>query len=203
MRARMALMIANIKCEIREVRLNNKPKHMLKMSPKGTVPILILKDSIIEESMEIIDWVLNEKNIFQDQLSSEEKNITADSIKLFDTKFKDHLDRYKYSTRYENIDIEFHRSECIKILIELEKHITSASGDWIFNNSPSKLDICILPFVRQFRIANPNWFDQQSEIKKIRKVLNNFIQSNLFKQIMHDYEVWKKGDCPVYFPLDQ
>ena len=203
MRARMALMIANIKCEIREVRLNNKPKHMLKMSPKGTVPILIFKDSVIEESMEIIDWVLKEKNIFQDQLSSEEKNITADSIKLFDTKFKDHLDRYKYSTRYENIDIEFHRSECIKILIELEKHITSASGDWIFNNSPSKLDICILPFVRQFRIANPNWFDQQSEIKKIRKVLNNFIQSNLFKQIMHDYEVWKKGDCPVFFPLDQ
>ncbi len=203
MRARMALKIANIKCEIREVRLNNKPKHMLNVSPKGTVPILIFEDRIIEESMEIIDWVLKEKNIFQDHLSSDEKNITADSIKLFDTKFKNHLDRYKYSTRYENINIELHRTECIKILIELEKHITSASVNWIFGNSPSKLDISILPFVRQFRIANPNWFDQQSEIKKVRKVLNNFIQSNLFKQIMHDYEVWNEGDRPVYFPLDQ
>ncbi|MDC3161961.1 glutathione S-transferase N-terminal domain-containing protein, partial [Gammaproteobacteria bacterium] len=33
MRARMALQLTNIKCEIREVRLNNKPKHMLEVSP--------------------------------------------------------------------------------------------------------------------------------------------------------------------------
>ena len=41
MRARMAIKLAGIECEIREVRLNNKPDHMLKVSPKGTVPVLI------------------------------------------------------------------------------------------------------------------------------------------------------------------
>ena len=203
MRARMALNLAKIKTEIREVRLNNKPKHMLKVSPKGTVPILVLDDEVIDESNDIIKWVLNRKNIFQKNLDSYTKNLTEDLITIFDDKFKYHLDRYKYSTRYENVDIEFHRLECIKILIELEKHITSDSADWIFNNSPSKLDVCVLPFVRQYRIANPNWFDQQSEIKKVRKVLDNFIQSNLFKQIMHNYEVWNEGDHPVYFPLDE
>ena len=203
MRARMAINLAKIKAEIREVRLNNKPKHMLKVSPKGTVPILILDDEVIDESNDIIRWVLNRKNIFQKDSDSNTKTLTEDLITIFDHKFKYHLDRYKYSTRYENVDIEFHRLECLKILIELEKHITLDSTDWIFNDSPSKLDICILPFVRQFKIANPNWFDQQSEIKKVRKVLKNFIRSNLFKQIMHDYEVWKEGDRPVYFPLDQ
>ena len=203
MRARMALNLAKIKTEIREVRLNNKPKHMLKVSPKGTVPILVLDDEVIDESNDIIKWVMNRKNIFQKDLDSYTKNLTEDLITIFDDKFKYHLDRYKYSTRYENVDIEFHRLECLKILIELEKHITLDSTDWIFNDSPSKLDICILPFVRQFKIANPNWFDQQSEIKKVLKVLNNFIESNLFKQIMHDYLVWNEDDDPVYFPLDE
>ena len=48
MRARMVLCLAKIKTEIREVRLNNKPKHMLKVSPKGTVPILVLDDKVID-----------------------------------------------------------------------------------------------------------------------------------------------------------
>ena len=64
MRARMALKIAGIKCEIREIRLSDKPQHMLKVSPKGTVPILILKDKIIDESIDIINWVNKKNNIF-------------------------------------------------------------------------------------------------------------------------------------------
>ena len=51
MRARMALKLANIRCEIREIRLSNKPQHMLEVSPKGTVPVLILENKIIDESI--------------------------------------------------------------------------------------------------------------------------------------------------------
>ena len=49
MRARMALLLAEIKCEIREIRLSNKPEHMLEVSPKGTVPILKNEDKLIQE----------------------------------------------------------------------------------------------------------------------------------------------------------
>ena len=60
MRARMALQLAGIKCELREVRLNNKPDHMLEVSPKGTVPVLITEDlEVIDESIEIIKWCLS------------------------------------------------------------------------------------------------------------------------------------------------
>ena len=58
MRARMALYLAEIKCEIREVRLSNKPEQMLEISPKGTVPILILEDKVIDESYDIVNWVI-------------------------------------------------------------------------------------------------------------------------------------------------
>ena len=188
MRARLALKLANIQCELREVRLNNKPKHMLEVSPKGTVPILILEDKIIDESIEIINWVLDQNNIFKDNISSEQIKITEQIIDIFDNKFKYHLDRYKYSNRYENADKKFHQKECLDILIDLEKVISD--GNWFFGNDLNKLDISILPFLRQFRIADPHWFDSLKQIPKIQKLLYNFLDSNLLNQIMFSYEVW-------------
>jgi len=188
MRARLALKLANIQCELREVRLNNKPKHMLEVSPKGTVPILILEDKIIDESIEIINWVLDQNNIFKDNISSEQIKITEQIIDIFDNKFKYHLDRYKYSNRYENADKKFHQKECLEILIDLEKVISD--GNWFFGNELNKLDISILPFLRQFRIADPHWFDSLKQIPKIQKLLYNFLDSNLLNQIMFSYEVW-------------
>ena len=60
----MALHLAEIKCEIREIRLSNKPEQMLEVSPKGTVPILILEDKVIDESYDIVYWVIEQSNIF-------------------------------------------------------------------------------------------------------------------------------------------
>ena len=66
MRARMAIKLSNINCELREIRLNNKPKHMLEVSPKGTVPVLVLEERIIDETF--INYTIvendNEINIF-------------------------------------------------------------------------------------------------------------------------------------------
>ena len=40
MRARMALLVAGIQVELREVVLRDRPEHMMEISPKGTVPVL-------------------------------------------------------------------------------------------------------------------------------------------------------------------
>ena len=59
MRARMALKLAEIDVEIREISLREKPAHMLQVSPKGTVPVLVLPDGkVIDESLEIMQWAL-------------------------------------------------------------------------------------------------------------------------------------------------
>ena len=199
MRARMAIQLAGIKCEIREVRLNNKPDHMLEVSPKGTVPVLVLEDKVIDESNDIINWVLNDHKIFEVNLNHEQSNLTKDLIKLFDEKFKFHLDRYKYATRYENSDKEHHRSKCLEMLVSLEKIVHDSN--WIFGDDISKLDISIFPFIRQFRIANPEWFDSQEDINKIKKILMSFLESELFRDIMHVYDVWQVNSEPVYFPV--
>ncbi len=44
MRARMALGVSNIVCELREILLKNKPQAMLDVSSKGTVPVLVLQN---------------------------------------------------------------------------------------------------------------------------------------------------------------
>ena len=60
-RTRWALLICEIKVEIREIDLKNKPFDFLYKSKTKTVPILIKKDSeVIEESLEIILWALSE-----------------------------------------------------------------------------------------------------------------------------------------------
>jgi len=199
MRARMALILADIRCEIREVRLNNKPDLMLKVSPKGTVPVLVLENKVIDESIEIINWAINKTSLFKGNLEHIEKNLSEELISIFDDKFKYHLDRYKYSTRYEDANLKFHRNECHKILISLEKKITHKN--WFFGDKINKLDISILPFIRQYRIANIDWFDERKDISKVQIILNNFLNSGLFAEIMKKYDVWEEGDNLVYFPV--
>lgn len=198
MRARMALKLADITCEIREVSLSNKPNHMLKISPKGTVPVLILKDKIIDESIDIINWVISKTDIFKENLDQNKLELSDEMICIFDDKFKYHLDRYKYSNRYKDADLEFHRSECKKLLISLE-HLIS-NNVWFFGDKLNKLDISILPFIRQFKIADIDWFDSQKDIPKVKGVLDNFLESKLFIEIMHNYKVWEEGSDSVYFP---
>ena len=190
MRARMALLLANIQCEIREVNLTDKPKHMLKVSPKGTVPVLILEDQVIDESLDIINWAITKNKIFIDNINLDQIEVTERVINTFDNNFKYHLDRYKYSTRYKNIKKEFHRAECLNIILDIEKMI--GNGDWFFGNKLNKLDISILPFLRQFKIADPNWFESLTRIPKTQKLLNNFINSRLFFDIMHNYDSWNE-----------
>ena len=198
MRARMALKLTNTKCEIREVRLNNKPKQMIDKSPKGTVPVLVLQKEVIDESNDIIEWALSSNNIFDGNIDHDQIDLTNNLIELFDSKFKYNLDRYKYAIRYKNIDKDKHKIECLDILINLENVISN--DGWILGSKINKLDISILPFIRQFRIADIEWFDKQNKIKGIQKILFNFLDSNLFKEVMYKYDVWEENAEPQFFP---
>ena len=194
----MALRLANIQCEIREIRLNNKPDSMLDVSPKGTVPVLILDETVIDESVDIIDWVIKKRNIFVGNITESQISLTNKIIDIFDDKFKHHLDRYKYSSRYENEDPLFHRNECKKILLEVNGLISDK--DYFFSNEFNKIDISILPFLRQFRIADAKWFDEDMNIPRIHKYLHKFLQSKLLEDVMVNIKEWKEGSDIKIFP---
>ena len=186
MRARMALILASKECELREVLLKNKPDQMLKISSKGTVPVLQFPNKVLDESLDIISWAMESHALNVHIYSEAEKLLSLELVQLFDSKFKHHLDRYKYSSRYD-VDPEQHQQECKAILENLEAKINPSP--WIFGKQVSLLDISILPFIRQCKIANPDWFFAQ-KFTKVITLLNYFENSDLFAQAMQKYELW-------------
>ena len=186
MRARMALILASKKCELREILLKNKPEEMLKISSKGTVPVLQFQDRVLDESLDIISWAMEPHAPSVHIYSEAEELLSLKLIQLFDSNFKYHLDRYKYSSRYD-VDPKEHQQECKTILENLEAEINPSP--WIFGKQISLLDISILPFIRQCKIANPNWFFAQN-FPKLIDLLNYFENSKLFDQAMQKYELW-------------
>ena len=95
MRARMSIVRTGFKVEHREVILRDRPEHMMAISPKGTVPVLLLDDgTVIEESLEIMEYVQSW------ELTSEER----EWINRNDDDFKFHLDRYK-SVSYTHLTL--------------------------------------------------------------------------------------------------
>lgn len=196
MRARMAIHISGQRCELREVLLRDKPPSMLEYSAKGTVPVLILQDGkVIDESLDVIDWALN-LNDPDDWQRSKDKEKTKELIKINDGEFKYHLDRYKYSKRYDNEDPEFHRKKCLKFIESINNELNNSK--YIFDDNISYADIVLLPFIRQFRIADIEWFDSLP-YDNLKKWLSSFLDSSLLHSIMKKYDLWKEGDKSIVF----
>ena len=196
MRARMAIHISGQKCELREVLLRDKPPSMLEYSAKGTVPVLILQDGkVIDESLDVIDWALN-LNDPDDWQRSKDTKKTKELIKINDGEFKYHLDRYKYSKRYDNEDPEFHRKKCLKFIESVNNELNNS--EYIFDDNISYADIVLLPFIRQFRIADIEWFDSLP-YDNLKKWLSSFLDSSLLNSIMKMYDLWKEGDESIVF----
>ena len=203
MRARMAIFLTDIQCELREVHLKNKPQSMLDLSSKGTVPVLQIDAyKVIDESLEIVEWALGINDIFKkNKILPDQEVLTKDFISLFDDEFKFHLDRYKYSVRYQDANPIQSRSKCLEILNKIENSISNSN--WFFGDSVNKLDICILPFIRQFRIADPEWFDSLNEIHQVKSWLKHFLKSPLLLNIMNKNDPWQEGDQALIFPLSE
>jgi glutathione S-transferase len=196
MRARMAIYTSQQKCEIREVLLKDKPPSMLGYSSKGTVPVLVLQSgNVIDESLDVIDWALDINDPYNWKRSKDSKK-TKELIEINDGDFKFHLDRYKYSKRYENEDPNFHREKCLTFIKMINKELENSK--YIYDNEISYIDISLLPFIRQFRIADNVWFDELP-YENVKSWLSNFLNSELLKSIMYKYDLWKEGDEVTIF----
>jgi len=196
MRARMAIHISSQKCEIREVLLRDKPPSMLEYSSKGTVPVLVLQSGeVIDESLDVIDWALNLNDPDNWQRSKNNEK-TKELIKINDGEFKYHLDRYKYSKRYDNEDPEFHRKKCLSFIEKVNSELQNSK--YIFDDAISYIDISLLPFIRQFRIADNEWFDELP-YENVKSWLSNFLNSELLESIMSKHDLWKEGDEVTIF----
>jgi len=183
MRARMALRIGGASYEHREVVLRDKPAEMLEVSPKGTVPVLVAgPGEVIEESRDIMRWAL----VRSDPESWLERDDPA-LVETNDGPFKHHLDRYKYATRYDNVDPAQHRAAALDFLRRLDERLSQSA--YLRGETRGFADIAIFPFIRQFANADREWFDGQA-LPHLQVWLAGLIDSDLFAGIMAKHPQW-------------
>jgi len=198
MRARLALLSSGIRCEIREIALSQKPESMLAVSPKATVPVLVLKDRVLEESLDILHWALQQND--PASWSTVGTALHLDAVALVqecDGQFKHHLDRYKYPNRYDLPDGLAHRQQGSLYLSQLNARLSLTPG--LMGSEWCWVDAAIAPFVRQFARTDRAWFDSQSW-QPLQNWLTKFEASDAFAVVMHKYKVWHQGSKPVSYP---
>jgi len=207
MRARWAILNCRIKVILREISLKNKPDELKILSSKSTVPVLITSDrEVIDESMKIIDWSIN--NIKSDKdinlLEAKGNQKIKDLIDQNDNIFKYHLDRYKYSNRYKSINRKEHHIKAHDILMKWDtligKSIEEHQVGWIAGNKESIADWSLWPFVRQYRSVEPKEFDNDINLSNLKKWLDYYLGHKLYPLLMKKYSFWEKAKEDCYFP---
>ena len=196
-RTRIILKKCNIPVLLREVELSDKPDCMIKVSPKATVPVLVLPSNILEQSMDIIFWALSRNDPYhiRDAWIMDEHS-SWKFLYTLDHHFKFHLDRYKYSSRYQPDEKMLHRDKALSWVEQLDEKLNKSS--YLSGDSIGIFDYISFPFIRQFRIADPVWFDG-CDLPNLHRRLYEFEQSNLFQQVMQKVPSWKKNGIEVQF----
>ena len=199
MRARLAIYKSAQPVFIREVDLRNKPSAMVIDSPKATVPILVVSQSlIIEESLEVMLWSLAQ-NDPQNLLRHNDDNKFNDILTFiyrFDHGFKSALEDYKCAKRYREDNVSEQRAVCEVFINELEQRL--GCHQFVMDEQESLADIAILPFVRQFARVERKWY-VQSPYPNVKRWLNRYLQHAIFSKVMTQFPCWQAGDNPVVY----
>jgi glutathione S-transferase len=213
-RARLALAAAGLQpgldLELREVALQTKPPELLAISAKGTVPVLVLRDAagtqgtptldtatqgqgrgsaatVLDESLAIMRWALRQRDPegwVAGWSPTEEAGMDA-LIAENDGPFKHHLDHFKYAGRYGREGLaeqQDHRERGLAILRDWNRRLQP--GGWLLGDRRSLADIALLPFVRQFRLADPAGFDAEPDLAPLKTWLQRFLASKALLAVM-------------------
>ena len=191
MRARLAIASSGIRVELREIVLRNKPEGFLVASASATVPCLETADGIFDESLEIMQWALDQSDP-EGWLQAPELDLIAEA----DGPFKAALDRYKYPNRFEGVDRLSERAKGEAFLADLEFRLGQG---WLTADAPRLPDMAILPFVRQFAHVDMTWFDTLP-LPRVQSWLSDFKASARFAAIMEKYQPWSSEDTVIHFP---
>ena len=185
MRARMALLQAGVAYQAHELTsLRDKPAEMLALSPKGTVPVLVLANGeVLEQSLDIMLWAFAQTGDAQGWWARAQTPDIQQLWAVCDGDFKHHLDRYKYPQRYSDaMGAEHHAAQAIAVFLQPLETLLQSNLQ-LGGATPCAADIGIFPFVRQFAAVNPEWIEALS-LPALKAWLAGWLAHSLFEQAM-------------------
>lgn len=182
-RARLALWQAGVAVQVHEVSLRDKPAELLRLSPKGTVPVLCIPDgTVLEQSLDIMRWALAQHDP-DGWLSVAPAEAMRALIDANDLRFKPLLDRYKYAERHPEQSREAWRARAVDtLLMPLESRLQT--HPYLLADRISLADMALLPFVRQFAQVDRAWWDEAAKLPALARWLDQLTGSALFQAVM-------------------
>jgi glutathione S-transferase len=196
-RARLALLLAGVAVELREVDLKHKPADLLALSPAATVPVLDLGGGeVLTQSLDIVRWALGQHDP-DGWLSRGDAARDAQLVALTDGEFKQALDRTKYPERFPEQTADAARAAAERCLIE-PLDAALASSAHLGGDTPNWADASVFPFVRQFAaIDAARW--AASPWPATQRWLTSWQSSPLFAACMVKVAVWRPGSAGPRF----
>lgn len=182
MRARMALLVADVAFDVHEIVLRDKPATMLALSPKGTVPVLqLVGGGVLEQSMDIVQWAFGVSDPQHWWMRAQSPD-NLELLRACDGPFKHHLDRYKYPERFDEANRVLHRDAAVETLLKpLEARLQRSPR--LGGESACATDISVFPFVRQFAAVEPAWFGTLP-MSALKSWLASWLSHPLFEAAM-------------------
>jgi len=197
-RARLALAAAGVGVEVREVNLAARPPELLERWPPATVPVLERPDGPpLTESLDVMSWALEQRDpqdwlrrAVRGEAAGEQRRRIAALVAENDGPFKHHLERFKYANRYPGEDPGAHRQAALAILRRWNSGLEEGAPGggvgkgWLLGERSCLADWALLPFVRQFRIADPAGFASTAGLEAVRAWLDRFETSAELAAVM-------------------
>lgn len=192
-RARMALVAAKIEFELFDIKLSQKPQCFLDISPKGTVPVLVLSkrqgSKIIDESLDILNWALGQHDPYQ-WLAGDDCKQKQQLVEIIDRHFKKYLDRYKYPNRFVKDDVsskELSQDSLRRALQYLEIFEERLSAHtFLFGPKACWVDVATFAFIRQFHHVDKSCLSQYG-FEKTKKWLETILAWPLTIEVLKKY----------------
>jgi glutathione S-transferase len=188
-RARCVLQYAGIEVEHREITFDNKPPGMLRASPKGTVPTLVLDDgTVIDESWDVMRWAISINDPDNWAGDNRQSLKLADSlVEENDGDFSNYVYYYKYASDYPQRSATEDRDRTMAFANRLEGRLVEAG--FLDGNSPGIGDMAVFPFVRSLYQADPDWFSRH--YKQLQRWLGDIEALALVKSVSATHQLWE------------
>ena len=195
LRARLALLYARLRVEIREI----DPDNQLPAVP--SLPLLQLPGRLLDNSVDIMRWAIGRRPELGLWPDSHVRQQSIDNlINAIDGPFHSACLRYLnaarrlHHSRIQLLETNY-RAEAEIFLAQLEARI--ARMGFLVGNEETLADIAVLPFVHIFAEVDRDWFDG-SPYLALRQWLERYRSHTLWQQCLEPVPLWQPGDEPFY-----
>lgn len=191
LRARLALLCAGLRSELREIDPDSPPV------PLPAVPLLQLPSGkLLDNSAAILRWAMERRPELGLWPDSRVRQQSIDNLILAnDGPFAQALSNYREAARLLVRSPRDFRTEAEIFLAQLEARL--ARTGHLVGDSESLADIAILPFIHDFAEIDRDWFDS-SPYLALRGWLNRYRNNPLWQQALQHVPRWYPGAEPRY-----